>query len=178
MIHAGGTIDTSVSIDMPYATSTPVPEYLNVPDSVVIDANGGVTVNDKTLLTNDLPLEKKASDESAYPTLSLGDTGLAVQSLQQRLSELGYYTDGISSIYDAATEAAVRRFEKTYGIMQTGIATPVFQAKLFSADAVTYGTKEYDTAVVSQYTTLQRGAVGSRFMMHSVSSVQSFGNGP
>lgn len=157
----GGTIDTSVSIDMPYATSTPVPEYLNVPDSVVIDANGGVTVNDKTLLTNDLPLEKKASDENAYPTLSLGDTGLAVQSLQQRLSELGYYTDGISSIYDAATEAAVRRFEKTYGIMQTGIATPVFQAKLFSADAVAYGTKEYDTAVVSQYTTLQRGAVGS-----------------
>ncbi len=157
----GGKIDTSVNIEMPYATSTPVPEYMNVPDSVVIDANGAVTVNDKTLLTNELPLEKKETDESAYPTLNLGDTGLAVQSLQQRLADLGYYTEGVSSIYDAATEAAVRRFEKTYGIMQTGIATPVFQTKLFSADAVAYGTKEYDSAVVSQYTTLQRGAVGS-----------------
>ena len=55
----GGKIDTSVNIEMPYATSTPVPEYMNVPDSVVIDANGAVTVNDKTLLTNELPLEKK-----------------------------------------------------------------------------------------------------------------------
>lgn len=157
----GGTVDTSVNIDVPYATTTPIPEYLNVPDSVVIDANGSVTVNDKTLLTNDLPLEKDDTDESSYPTLSLGDTGLAVQSLQQRLTELGYYTQGVSSIYDAATETAVKRFEKTYGIMQTGIATPVFQEKLFSANAVSYGTAEYDAAVVSQYTTLQRGAVGS-----------------
>ncbi len=157
----GGTVDTSVNIAVPYATSTPIPEYLNVPDSVVIDADGGVTVNDKSLLTNDLPLEQDETEQNAYPTLSLGDTGLAVQSLQQRLSELGYYTEGISSIFDSATELAVKRFEKTYGIMQTGIATSVFQTKLFSADAVAYGTAEYESAVVSQYTTLQRGAVGS-----------------
>ena len=62
---------------------------------------------------------------------------------------------------NAATETAVRRFEQTYGIMQTGIATQAFQEELFSSDAPVYGTAEYESAVVSQYTTLQRGAVGS-----------------
>lgn len=151
--------DTSVSIAVPYATATPLPEYLDVPDPVVIDSNGNVTVNDTSILASQKTLTRES--DSAYRTLSLGDTGLAVQSLQTRLSELGYYTAGVSGIFDAATETAVKRFEQTYGIMQTGIATPTFQTKLFAASAVTYGSAEYDAAVVSQYTTLQRGAVGS-----------------
>lgn len=151
--------DTTVNIAVPYATATPLPEYLDVPDPVVIDSNGNVTVNDSTLLTSHQSLTRES--DSAYRTLSLGDTGLAVQSLQTRLAELGYYTAGVSGIFDAATETAVKRFEQTYGIMQTGIATPAFQTRLFAAGAVTYGSANYDTAVVSQYTTLQRGAVGS-----------------
>ncbi len=151
--------DTTVNIAVPYATATPLPEYLDVPDPVVIDSNGNVTVNDSTLLTSHHSLTRES--DSAYRTLSLGDTGLAVQSLQTRLSELGYYTAGVSGIFDAATETAVKRFEQTYGIMQTGIATPAFQTRLFAAAAVSYGSADYDTAVVSQYTTLQRGAVGS-----------------
>ena len=73
--------DTTVNIAVPYATATPLPEYLDVPDPVVIDSNGNVTVNDSTLLTSHLLADEKESD-SAYRTLSLGDTGLAVQSLQ------------------------------------------------------------------------------------------------
>lgn len=151
--------DFSVNINVPYSTTTPLPDYLNVPNQVVIDSNGGVTVNDSSLLNNSYTSAKE--DESKYDTLTLGNTGEAVQLLQQRMQELGYYTAGISGVYDDATQAAVKRFEQSYGIMQTGIATPSFQVKLFSADAPVFGSEAYDSAVISQYTTLQRGAVGS-----------------
>ncbi|MBQ9951185.1 MAG: peptidoglycan-binding protein [Clostridia bacterium] len=151
--------DFSVSINVPYPTSSPLPEYLNVPDQVVIDSEGAVTVNDSALLSSS-KLSSKA-DESKYSTLSVGDTNDSVRALQSRLSALGYYAGGVSGVFDEATEAAVKRFEQTYGIMQTGIATPAFQVRLYAADAPAYGSEAYDTAVVSQYSTLQRGAVGS-----------------
>lgn len=152
--------DFSVNISVPYSTTTPLPDYLNVPDQVVIDSNGGVTVNDSALLNSSYNTGAKL-DESQYATLSLGDTNTSVQALQQRLQTLGYFTSGVSGVFDNATEIAVKRFEQTYGVMQTGIATPAFQARLYADDAPIYGSEAYDTAVVSQYSTLQRGAVGS-----------------
>lgn len=152
-------INTAVNISVPYVTATPIPEYLDVPDPVVIDSNGVVTVNDKSILSS--ANASKNDEESGYSTLSLGDTGFAVQTLQQRLKDLNYFDEGVSGIFDAATETAVKRFEQTYGIMQTGIATVDFQTRLFASSAVAYGTDAYDSAVVSHYTALQRGAVGS-----------------
>ena len=144
----------------PFATTEPDEIAEEDRAQVEIDANGNVTVNDSSLLNSSYTRQTN-DDEAEYETLELGDTGLAVQALQQRLQELGYFSGGISGIFDAATETAVRRFEQTYGIMQTGIATQAFQEELFSSDAPAYGTAEYESAVVSQYTTLQRGAVGS-----------------
>ena len=151
--------DYSVNINLPYSTSTPLPEYLDVPEQVVIDANGNVTLNDASLLNS--TYTRTQEDESIYSTLNLGDTNSDVMSLQQRLQDLGYLSNGVSGVFDAETQAAVKRFEQTYGVMQTGIATPSFQAKLYAADAPAYGSEAYDAAVVAQYTTLQRGAVGS-----------------
>lgn len=152
--------DFSVNISLPFSTTTPLPDHLDVPQQVVIDANGNVTVNDSSLLNSSFTRPSE-EDTTEYTTLSLGDTGFAVQTLQQRLQELGYFSAGVSGIFDVQTETAVKRFEQTYGIMQTGIATSVFQTKLFSEDAPVYGSDAYNTAVVSQYTTLQSGAVGS-----------------
>lgn len=151
--------DFSVDINVPFATTEPDESAQEEQAQVVIDANGNVTVNDASLLNSSYT--RRDDDAAEYETLELGDTGLAVQALQQRLQDLGYFTGGVSGIFDAATEAAVRRFEQTYGIMQTGIATQAFQQELFASDAPVYGTAEYESAVVSQYTTLQRGAVGS-----------------
>ena len=150
----------SVNINIPYSTTTPLPEYLNVPDQVVIDANGGITVNDASLLNSSYS-GINAANNSNYETLSLGDASAAVKDLQERLKELGYYNGGISGVFDTETQTAVKRFEKTYGVMQTGMATAVFQTKLYAEDAPVYGSEAYDTAVVSQYTTLQKGDVGS-----------------
>ena len=149
-----------IDISRPYATVTPPPAFKEETEALVIDSEGSVTVNDAAAL-----LESGASagneQSSNYKSLRLGNTGLAVQALQTRLQELGYFTAGVSGIFDSETEQAVRRFEQTYGTMQTGVATSELQQRLFASDALIYGSDAYNKAVISQYKVLQRGDVGS-----------------
>ena len=150
----------NIDISLPYATVTPPPAFEEETEALVIDSDGGVTVNDAAaLLESDSASE--SDENSNYKSLRLGNTGLAVQALQTRLQELGYYTAGVSGIFDSETEQAVRRFEQTYGTMQTGVATAELQRRLFASDALVYGSDAYNKAVISQYTVLQRGDVGS-----------------
>lgn len=151
--------DYSVKISLPYATVTPPPAHKEQAAALVIDTEGTVTVNDSATVLDD-SISGIVSD-SKYKSLRQGNTGLAVQALQTRLQELGYYTAGISGIFDEETESAVRRFEQTYGTMQTGVATSYLQERLFSQEALVYGSSAYNDAVVAQYTILQRGDVGS-----------------
>ena len=150
----------SINISLPYATVTPPPAHKEEAQALVIDAEGSVTVNDSASILRDSE-SGDAADLSNYKSLRQGNTGLAVQALQTRLQELGYFTQGVSGIFDEETEGAVRRFEQTYGTMQTGVATADLQERLFSADAVAYASEAYNEAVVSQYTILERGDVGS-----------------
>ena len=152
--------DFSIDIALPYATVEPAPMEQEQAQALVIDSEGGVTVNDSaSILQGDA--QSDSGQNSNYNSLRLGNTGLAVQALQTRLQELGYYSDGVSGVFDANTESAVRRFEQTYGTMQTGVATADLQARLFSQDALVYGSEEYNNAVIAQYRELQRGDVGS-----------------
>lgn len=152
--------DYSIDISLPYATVTPPPaQQQEEVQALVIDAEGGVTVNDSSsILGGSVDADSAVGN---YKSLRQGNTGLAVQALQTRLQELGYYAQDVSGIFDAETEAAVRRFEQTYGTMQTGVATAELQARLFSPDALVYASDAYNEAVVSQYRILQRGDVGS-----------------
>ena len=166
----GATIDedylnteanTSVEIGMPYATATPLPERMNAPEAIVIDPDGNVTLNDASVIEGDFQSARALEQQTEYRSLSLGNTGIAVQALQLRLKDLGYFEGDVSGLFDAETEAAVKRFEQTYGTMQTGVATAKLQLKLFAAAAPAYGTEEYNSAVISQYAVLRPGAVGS-----------------
>lgn len=150
----------NIDISLPYATVTPPPAFEEETEALVIDSDGGVTVNDASALLQS-EAAAGAEENSNYKSLRLGNTGLAVQALQTRLQELGYYTAGVSGIFDSETEQAVRRFEQTYGTMQTGVATTELQRRLFASDALVYGSDAYNKAVISQYTVLQRGDVGS-----------------
>ena len=165
-----GTIDedylnteanTSVEINVPYATATPLPEHMNAPQAIVIDPDGNVTLNDSSVIEGDFQSARAQEEQTEYRSLSLGNTGIAVQALQLRLKDLGYFTGDVSGLYDAETEAAVKRFEQTYGTMQTGVATAKLQLKLFASTAPVYGTEAYNSAVISQYAVLRPGAVGS-----------------
>ncbi len=153
--------NTSVEINMPYATATPLPGNQGAPEAIVIDADGNVTLNDSSVIEGDFQSARDQEQQTEYRSLSLGNTGIAVQALQLRLRDLGYFTGDVSGLFDSDTEAAVKRFEQTYGTMQTGVATAKLQLKLFAANAPAYGTEEYNAAVVSQYTVLRPGTVGS-----------------
>lgn len=153
--------DFSVKISLPYATVSSdrgTTEQTNV-QALEIDDSGKVTVNDQQSVLREGDATQSSS--SNYKSLRQGNTGLAVQVLQSRLSELGYYTSNVSGIFDSETEAAVRKFEQTYGTMQTGVATADLQERLYAADAIAYGTDAYNSAVLSQYRILQFGDSGS-----------------
>lgn len=50
-----------------------------------------------------------------------GDTTANIKAVQTRLSELGYYTYKIDGIWGWRTTAAVKQFQRDYGLTQDGI---------------------------------------------------------
>ena len=63
-------------------------------------------------------------------TMRSGDVGYQVEQLQIDLLRLGYYTAEPTGSYDAATVAAVRRFQESQGLKADGVAGPKMQAAL------------------------------------------------
>ena len=91
---------------------------------------------------------------NVYPTLRLGDSdgadGVAyIVFMQNRLIELGYLADEADGYYGQNTQQAVKEFQKSNGLQETGIADPATQEKLYSdastlvrasADSTLYGS--------------------------------------
>ena len=153
-------INTAVDIQVPYPTATPLPDYLNVPNAIVIDSDGNVTLNDRSVIEGNFQSARDQEEQTEYRSLSLGSTGIAVQALQSRLKELGYFTGDVSGVFDNATEVAVKRFEQTYGTMQTGVATVKLQLKLFASNAPAYNTEEsFSVTLPSASMTMASGAL-------------------
>lgn len=92
------------------------------------------------------------TNASSASTLRKGDTGTDVAKLQTKLSKLGY---GVTSDGDfgAATEDAVRAFQKDAGLAADGIAGPATQAKLSEEVArfTNAQVKEDDKLTLSTY---------------------------
>jgi hypothetical protein len=62
-----------------------------------------------------------ATQQSTYPTLRRGDQGEAVAHLQTALNSLGFNCGKVDGIFGAKTEAAVKAFQKRYGLKVDGI---------------------------------------------------------
>ena len=69
-------------------------------------------------------------------TIKLNATGDAVEALQQRLKELGYYTGSLTGTYDKATQKALKAFQKKNGLKADGVAGADTQKLLVSAEAL------------------------------------------
>lgn len=65
-----------------------------------------------------------------------GTRGMAVQRLQKRLMELGYYLCTADGIYDSDEIAAVKEFQRKNGLKVDGISGYETQALLYSASAL------------------------------------------
>lgn len=86
-----------------------------------------------------------------YSVLSRGDRGEEVTELKSRLQELGYIRDGASltdSYNDTLTER-VKLAQRQSGFPETGIATPEFQAFIYS-DRAPFCTETLPKAKRSQ----------------------------
>ena len=104
------------------------------------------------------PTKAPTATPTGYADLSLGMSGQAVVNLQNRLSQLGYFSGAITGYFDSATEEAVKRFEYAYGRTMTGIASSGLQSVLFSSGAKSYATPT--PAPTTYYPTLKKGDRG------------------
>ena len=88
---------------------------------------------------------------NGYTTLQWGDTGTAVKKLQEALKNRGYYSGKIDSTFGSGVYAAVKAFQKQYGLKADGIAGPATQNLLFNTSASSSDTS----------TSLQKGSSGT-----------------
>jgi len=86
--------------------------------------------------------QKTDPEDAALPTLRRGDKGKYVKQLQQLLLDRGYKLPkyGADGDFGAETEAAVKQFQRDWGLKVDGIAGPETNKMLQStpAKAVTY----------------------------------------
>ena len=61
--------------------------------------------------------------ESESQTLRIGDSGSAVEEIQQRLNDMGYACD-LTGVYDESTASAMRAFQAAVGVSQTARRPP------------------------------------------------------
>lgn len=71
--------------------------------------------------------------EPVPPLLGQGDEGGGVIWLQRALAELRLYTGPVSGSFDAATRAALLRFQRERGLAADGIAGPLTQIALYAS---------------------------------------------
>lgn len=69
-------------------------------------------------------------------TMREGNTGDAVEELQDRLRSLGYYSGIITGVYDKATISAIQSFQKMNGLTADGLAGSSTRAQIFSTEAL------------------------------------------
>ena len=86
-----------------------------------------------------------------YTTLKWGSKGEAVKKLQQALKNRGYYDGKIDSTFGSGVYAAVKAFQKQYGLKVDGVAGPATQILL-------YGSTE---SSVNTSTSLKKGSSGT-----------------
>lgn len=75
--------------------------------------------------------ERQNADENSLPLLRFGSQGEAVNRLQTKLKQLGYYSGEVDGVYGLLTRNAVSKFQETERLDIDGIAGTQTWAKLF-----------------------------------------------
>lgn len=88
-----------------------------------------------------------------------GTTGTAVLLLQQRLTELGYYTASMDSVCRTVDVSAIRLFQQKNGLEADGVAGYETQKLLYSSSALKNTTTSGTTGI--SYVTLRMGSSGA-----------------
>lgn len=102
-------------------------------NGLTVDGKAGSKTLEKMYSSSAVP----AQAAYGYTTLSKGDIGETVITLQQALVQLGYLAE-VTGQYDDATVTAVKNFQRYNGLTVDGKAGEATQTKLFSDSAIAY----------------------------------------
>ena len=109
-------------------------------------------------------------------TLAQGDAGSGVSNLQQALSTLKLYEGEVSGIYNEATAEAVRLFQRTAGLTETGEASPDLQTRVFQkAEEIArqFAGSDYEPVITTTETSLAKVKVRSYLHLRKKASTSS-----
>ena len=123
----GGETPTPMSGTIVLETATPNPDGTT-------PTPGGIAV--VTENPTDTPTKAPVTPTVTPPSLQRGFQGEEVRELQRKLKKLGYYKGSVDGDYGAATEAAVRAFQKANGLSADGKAGKKTLEKLNSGSAI------------------------------------------
>lgn len=98
-----------------------------------------------------------AVDSAGRPTLRRGDTGDLVNEIQTKVGP------GVTGTFDAATEAALRQFQRDHGLVPDGIVGPRTWATLEIAPSVTPVPVPPTPAAIDQITRIAAASEIARF---------------
>ena len=90
------------------------------------------------LYSSDAKTRAKYEEDNYLTPLSLGAKGDQVKKLQEQLSNLGFYWDKPSEVYDAQTKYSVKFFQEANGFSVTGTASKTLRAKINGDSCVTF----------------------------------------
>ncbi len=89
-------------------------------------------------------------------TLAEGDEGEAVRALQERLTQLGYYSGAVNGRFDAPTSEALMLFQRRNALLESGMLDEITHRVLYSDAAVAWSP---DTALEEAYAMDSAGTV-------------------
>ena len=108
---------------------------LGLTSDITNDELAALTVDELLALQSQINSLLTEKGYQLYTDISHGDKGDHVTRLQERLTNLGFYSGKISGKYDTETEKAVKQFQKSNGFDSSGMATQELQELLFSSNA-------------------------------------------
>ena len=79
-------------------------------------------------------IDVSENDINSRPVLCFGSQGEDVEYLQRRLNGIGFGSLAVDGIFGVATESAVKKFQKYYGLTANGIVGSQTWNKLESID--------------------------------------------
>lgn len=114
-------------------------------------------------------LKSKQPNDIAY--LRLGDSGRAIEILQQRLLDLGYYKGEINGLFSSEVYEAVVDFQLAHSLFGDGVAGPATQEKVYSDDVK---NKNGDAASMIGYLDAMLEGVKQEQLEHTYRSTLTF----
>lgn len=76
-----------------------------------------------------------ASQEKVYTSYKKGDTDEEIKNIQEKLIEQGFLDDTADGMFGSRTEAAIKAYQNSVGLGESGIADEETQKKLFPEES-------------------------------------------